>query len=342
MDVKGKKILVTGASGFIGGHVCEALVARGARVRAMARKTSDMSQLAGVDVEVFHADLGDGASLRRACEGMDAIVHTAAAVGSFGEWDHFFEVGVIGTERLIEAANRNGVSRFVHISSIATYGLKDHGGRVDEDTPFDLSPQPWNHYVREKVMSEQLLWKEHAAGRIQATSIRPSVVVGARDRNAIPRLVELLKLPVTALPGNPHMRFPVVCIEDCVSAIVSALENDVSIGRAYNVTGEPAISLSAFFALLARAVGLREPRFYLPTNVMLPAVGLLEAAWKLMKQPGEPVATRIAIVVSGYDYEIDVSRAKRELGWRSVGSYEQAIAAALAKPSQVKPGSHAA
>lgn len=322
--------------------MCEALARTGARVRAMARKSSDVSQLDGVDVELCRADLGDAESLRRACQDIDTVVHTAAAVGSFGEWDHFYETGVLGTQRLIDAAAKQGATRFIHLSSIAAYGLKDHRGPIGERTPYDRRPQAWNHYVREKVMSEQLLWKAHEEGKIQATSIRPSVVIGARDRNAIPRLVDLLRLPVTALPGRPSLRFPVVCIEDCVDAVVRSVQRDVSIGRAYNVSGETPISLADFFGLIARHAGLPPPRLYLPTSLMLPAVGMLEGAWKLLKRPGEPVATRIAIVVSGYDYEIDCSRTREDLGWSARGSYEAAIVAAMQRPSKTRPGSLAA
>jgi nucleoside-diphosphate-sugar epimerase len=196
--------------------------------------------------------------------------------------------------------------------------------------------------VREKVMSEQILWRAHEEKRIQATSIRPSVVIGARDRNAIPRLVELLRLPVTALPGRPSLRFPVVCIEDCVDAIVKSVDRDVSIGRAYNVSGDDSISLAAFFGLIAKHAHLPEPRLYLPTDMMIRAVGMLENGWKVLRKSGEPVATRIAIVVSGYDYDIDCSLTRRDLGWSAKGSYEAAIIAALEKPSAVKPGSLAA
>lgn len=341
MDLKGKRVLVTGASGFIGGHVCEALLARGAVVRAMVRRTSDVDLLRSLGVELAYADMSDVPGMEGACAGMDAVVHTAAAVGSYGEWEHFHETGVLGTQRLIEAAVKGGARRFIHVSSIATYGFRQHPGPVDEDTPFDLDPQPWNHYVREKVMSEQILWKAHEAGRIQATSIRPVIVIGARDRNAIPRLVELLRLPVTALPGNPGLRFPLVCIEDCVDAIVRSLENDVAVGRAYNVAGDEPITLGTFFAQLARHAGLEEPKIYLPTAVMTPAVGLLEGVWKLLRRPGEPFATRIAIVLAGYDYDIDCSRTKRELGWSGKGSYEAAIVAGLQKPSATKFGAAA-
>ena len=338
MTQTAKRILVTGASGFIGGHACAALVKAGVKVRAMARKSSHVGQLSGLDVEICRADLGDPESLKSACRDMDGVVHTAAAVGSFGEWEHFHEVGVRGTERLIDAAHQSGATRFIHVSSIAAYGLKDHGRRLDESTPFDLEQQPWNHYVREKVMSEQVLWRAHAAKKIQATSLRPSVVIGARDRNAIPRLVDLLRLPVTALPGRAENHFPVVTVEDCVDAIVRSVQRDVAIGQAYNVSGSQRISLTEFFGFIAKHAKLRNPRLYLPTALMLPAVGLLEAAWKRLGKEGEPVATRIAIVVSGYDYDIDCSRARRDLGWSADGSYEDAIVAALANPSETTHG----
>jgi nucleoside-diphosphate-sugar epimerase len=332
MTGKVKRVLVTGASGFIGGHVCEALTRASGQVvvRAMVRASSDVRHLEGLDVELCEADLGDPLSLERACAGVDLVVHTAAAVGSFGEWKHFHEVGVLGTERLIYAAERAGVDRIVHISSIAAYGLREYGRAVNEDCPFDEQPQGWNHYVREKVLSEQVLWKAHAAGRIQATAIRPSVVIGARDRNAIPRMADLLRLPVAALPGRADNHFPVVTIDDCVDAIVRAVNDERAIGRAYNVSGQRPIRLADIYGFVARHAGLAAPKLYLPTAMMIPAVGAFERIWKLLGRSGEPIATRIAIVVSGYDYAIDTTRAQRELGWRARDEYEAAVVAALA------------
>jgi nucleoside-diphosphate-sugar epimerase len=341
---KAKRILVTGASGFIGGHVCEALTRTADRVavRAMVRASSDVRQLDGLDVELCEADLSDPVSLERACAGVDLIVHTAAAVGSFGEWKHFHEVGVLGTERLIYAAERAGVRRFVHISSIAAYGLREHERPLTEDCPFDEQPQGWNHYVREKVLSEQTLWRAHAAKRIQATVLRPSVVIGARDRNAIPRMADLLRLPIAALPGRADHHFPVVTIDDCVDAIVRAVADERAIGRAYNVSGQRPIRLHEIYGYVARHARLAPPKLYLPTAMMIPAVGAFEGVWKLLGKSGEPIATRIAIVVSGYDYAIDTTRLQRELGWRARDEYEDAVIAALAEPSSVKPGARAA
>ncbi len=334
-----KRVLVTGASGFIGGHVCEALLKAGFTVRAMVRATSVVAHLDGLDIERVEGDLTQVESLRRACEGVDIIVHTAAPVGSYGEWEYFYQAGVVGTENLIEAAHQAGVDRFIHVSSIAVYGFKQHIGRTGVDVPFERHPEPWNHYVREKVLAEEALWAAHREGKVRATAIRPVVVIGARDRNAVPRLVDLLRLPVTALPGAPSNHFPVVTIEDCVDAILRSVQQEVAVGRAYNVSGDRRIRLDDFFALVAKHAGLRAPKLYLPTSVMVRAVGLLERTWKLLRRPGEPVATRIAIVVSGFDYDIDCTRTQQDLGWSATGSYDAAVLAAIRDPNQAARGS---
>lgn len=326
-----KRILVTGASGFIGGHACAALVRAGASVRAMVRKTSDVRHLEQNQIEICHGDLADEQSLRNACKNIDIVLHSAAVVGSFGEWEHYYETGVLGTQRLINAAHEQGVGRFVHLSSVAVYGIKHHGQAIDENAPFDHAPQSWNHYVREKVMGEEVLWAAHAAGKIQATALRPVVVIGERDRNAIPRLVDILRLPIRILPGKPDNRFPLVCIEDCVEVIVRAIENEGAIGRAYNISGTKAIPIVDIFRLVAKHAGLAPPKLFLPTSLMFGPVGLLERVWKLLGKAGEPIVTRIVIGASGYDYEFDSTRAQRELGWQPRDEYESAVMAALAR-----------
>ncbi|MCB9528629.1 MAG: NAD-dependent epimerase/dehydratase family protein [bacterium] len=324
-----RRILVTGASGFIGSHVIDALLGRGAHVRALVRRTSEIGHLEAAGVELYFGDLTDDASLRAACQGVDTVVHAAAVVGSYGSWDHFYEVGVRGTERLIDAASDAGVDRFVLISSIAVYGLRDGMARLTEETPFDREPQRWNHYVREKVLSEDALWAAHAAGRIRATAIRPAVVLGRGDRNAVPRMAGLLESPLSLFPGRGDNRFPVVVVQDCAEAIVRACEREVAVGRAYNISGKEPITQAELYAMLAEAANLAPPRWRIPCGVALSLTAGLELGWRVLRRPGEPFATRIAVAVTGYDYDVDCTRAREELGWEGRRPYRRALEEAM-------------
>jgi nucleoside-diphosphate-sugar epimerase/alkylation response protein AidB-like acyl-CoA dehydrogenase len=324
-----KRFLVTGATGFIGGHIAAHLAARGDHVRAFVRKTSRVDKLVSLGIELAYGDLTDAESLTAACKGMDGVIHNAAPVGTYGEWEHYLEEGVRGTERVLQGAIKSDARRFIFMSSIAVYGFRPHGRALSEDFPLDRSPQPWNHYVREKVMCEDLLWDAHKKGDIVLTSIRPSCVFGPGDRNIVPRMVGLLNLPVLVLPGRPGNRVPAVTIDDLVGATVCAIDEDVSHGRSYNISGASPLTQHEAFDLVATAAKIDSKWFNAPTSLFYRPVGVLEKVWAGTKLPGEPPTTRGAIALFGYDYEIDISRAVAELGFKGESSYGNSIRASL-------------
>ncbi len=319
------KALVTGASGFIGGHVVDELQRQGHDVTALVRPTSDTSHLREVEVRLATGDVTDPESLKRACEGMDWVFHNAAVVASYGSWDHYRQVGVDGTKNVIDAASSAGVKRFVHTGSIAVYGTRPKGLPFTEETPYDEKPERWNHYVREKVLSEKLLWKAHADGRIQATSIRPSVVLGSRDRTAVPRTLAVIRSPLGSLAGSRSNRFPAVVVEELAAATVKAADSDIAAGKAYNISGRLPITQQEVMNLFADAAGLKRKTLSVPTAVALQMAGMLEGIYRLARRKEEPFITRLVVAIAGNDYEIDCSRAAADLGWEGKGDYAEAI-----------------
>jgi nucleoside-diphosphate-sugar epimerase len=123
-----------------------------------------------------------------------------------------------------------------------------------------------------------------------------------------------------------------VCIKDCIEAILRVIDNDLTIGRAYNVSGKKSITISELFGLVAKHGNLKAPSIFLPPSVLYFPVGLLEGAWRLLQRPAEPLVTRIAIAIAGYDYEIVCDRAYRELDWVPEDDYASAVIAALTPP----------
>ncbi len=319
------KVLVTGATGFIGGHVVEELRARAHDVVALVRKTSKPAVLEKAGAELALGDITDQNSLERASEGVDAVVHTAAVVGTYGGWERFQRIGVDGTQHMIDAAASAAVERFVHLSSIAVYGLRGFGRPVDELVPLDDHPEPWNHYTREKVLSERLVWKAHEAGRIKATTLRPSVVLGVRDRNVVGRFVRASRLPVSGTIGLGFNRVPCVVVDELARGTVDALESDVAIGQAYNLSGRATITQRQLVSAFSRACGHRRPLFPIPAAVSLASSILLERAFELGGIESEPPLTALAVGIFGVDVAIDCSRAERDLGWLGNADYHEAI-----------------
>ena len=323
--------LVTGASGFIGGHVAEVLLARGHRVRALVRPTSDTSHLTRLGLEIVHGDLTDRASLGAACRGVDCVFHTAAVVASYGGWETYRRVGVMGTENLVDAAAGAGIGRFLHLSSIAAYGFRHRQGVVlTEDTPFDEDPEPWNHYVREKVISEKIVWRAHEARRLRATVLRPSVVLGPRDRNTAPRMLRLLQLPVNGLIGWGNNRVPCVVVEELAELALLAAESEATVGRAYNVSGLKPVTQRQLVGEFARAAGRRMMPFRVPLQVALLSSRVLEEGYELAGEHNEPFASRLGVVIFGNDSVVDCTRATAELGWNGTADYFRAIRESVA------------
>lgn len=320
------RALVTGASGFIGGHVVEALRAAGHEVVALVRPTSDVSLLDGPGVTLAVGDVTDPDSLRRACEGVSCVFHTAAVVSMYGAWEEYRRVGVVGTENMVTAAMEAKVPRFVHFGSIAVYGLRHPAGVViTEDLPYDEDPEPWNHYVREKMLSEKVVWRAHESGRIGVTSLRPSVVIGTRDRNVVTRMMNLLRLPFTGTIGLGANRVGCVVVDELARFSVAAAASQKSLGRAYNVSGRDPITQRELYSLFAKAAGKRAQPFFTPYRVAFAGASIAERLSQLAGRKEEPVLSLISVPIFGQDFTVDSSRATRELGWEGTSDYERAV-----------------
>ena len=153
--------LVTGAGGFLGEYIVEKLLARGNRVRTFAR--GDYPRLEGLDVEVQRGDIRDAAAVRKACDGIDVVFHTAAVAGIWGPWDYFYGINTLGTKHVLDGCRENGVGRLVYTSSPSvTFDGSDQCG-VDESAPY---PTRWLcHYPHTKALAEQEVLRFQALGQ---------------------------------------------------------------------------------------------------------------------------------------------------------------------------------
>jgi dihydroflavonol-4-reductase len=235
MDIQGKKIAVTGASGMLGVYICRALLKAGAKVIGVVRNPHKATFLENEGVEFRKADLLDGPSLEHAFAGVDAIVSNAAMYNLTNmDWEANYRPNKIGTENVFDEAARNGVHRVIHISSVAVYQFSIFSEINETSAQVNGEKHEGGAYRATKQLSEDLAWKISAQKDIQLTTLRPSAVYGARDKNLMPYLHMAMKLPFLPMPA---IAWPLVYAGDVARAVVSALEFDGSAGQAYNTTG---------------------------------------------------------------------------------------------------------
>jgi polyketide synthase/oxidoreductase len=284
MDLRGANVAVTGATGFLGRYIVDALLARGAHVIGVVRNPGRVPELAVKGVELRRADLAERDKLAAGFAGVAAVVSNAALFSLTNRrWQDHERANVEGTRNVLAACADAGVRRVVHVSSVAVYGLFARG-RIDEDTPqLDGTARrlPWSVYPISKAVSEQEAWRLARELGLELTTVRPCTIYGAFDPNFMPVFRRVMSLPVSIAPLG--MRMSYVYAGDVAEGIALALERDASIGRAYNLTGDG--ERWTDLADAWREAGGTTPWLALPVPVPF--------------APG-----------------FDSSRAKRELGWQ--------------------------
>ena len=318
--------LVTGATGMLGSHIAERLVALGRRVRAIVRPGSDARFLEALGVEILRGDLADPDACDRAVQGVEVVYHSAAKVGDWGTWREFQTNCIDATHNLGRAAASARVGRFLHISSTSAYGHPLEGGPpIVETAPRGQNLWIWDAYTRSKVESERVLWELADRDRLPITVIRPSWLYGERDRTTTARLVERLRQGKVMLVGSGENPLSAVYVGIVADAALLAAADTGSVGEAYNITNQGPITQRAFINLLAEAAGAPAVTRQVPYRVAYAAALLFEAKGRLVRQVRPPWVTRYATWLMGRNLEYSTDKARVRLGWSPGITYSESI-----------------
>ena len=320
-----RRALVTGATGLVGSHIVDRLVADGWTVRALVRSPS--SAHFDDSVEQFTGDVLDADAFTRAAARCDTIFHTAAAVTPRGGWEAYRRLNIDGTENAIAAAERSG-ARLLHVSSVAVYGpdgrYRGPGVKTDEATP--LGPLPERaFYARSKRESEQIVMSAHEGGRIWASAVRPSVIYGRRDRQFVPRMARALQRGVAPIIGGGHSTLAIVNAANVAAGAVLAATQDVAGGRAYNLTNDGDVTVRRFFELAAEGMGRHVRLVPVPTWLARGGFGAVRFVARHMTGGRMNVLSNASLALLTENDPFTSDRARRELGWRPVVRPEDGI-----------------
>jgi nucleoside-diphosphate-sugar epimerase len=319
--------VVTGATGLVGSHIVEHLAARGERVRALVRPTSDAAFLREQGAELAVGDLHDLDSLRRAVAGADVVYHCAARVGDWGPWSAFQADTIDATRNVLAACRAGGVGRLLHVSSIAVYGRpRTREGEVTEDAPLGQNLWLWDHYGRSKIQAEELV-RQHAPG---ATVVRPVWVYGPRDRASMPRVIAALRADRVPILGPGTNALNVLYAGDVAEGAILAATHPEARGQAYNLSSAGEVTQVELLNTLTDALGLPRIRRHVPTSLVLRWAFLLELLGRLLRRRTPPTLTRKAVSLIARSTRYSTAKARTQLGWRPEVDIREGVRRTLA------------
>ncbi|WP_022917996.1 NAD-dependent epimerase/dehydratase family protein [Ruania albidiflava] len=310
--------LVTGASGFLGGHVVAELRAHGYRVIAAGRNAAALPTGGPTLV-------GDLDALARTDQPADLVIHCAALSTPWGAWRDFARTNITGTERVLTYARRNGVRRIVHVSSPSIYAAPRHATNITENE-VDAGNR-LNNYIRSKVAAEALLHRaRREPGTPEIVILRPRGIIGPGDSSLVPRLLAVEeKIGIPLFEGGRAL-IDLTSVQNVATALRLAAETPGIDGEAINITnGDPRPFRNLIDALFAR-LG-RTPRYrHLPTKPLYAVAGLLEAVYASLPGRPEPPLTRYTLSTIAYSQTLDISKARALLGYTPQVSLDESLA----------------
>jgi len=312
------RVLVTGASGFLGRAVAAELVAAGHDVRTLQRRPSQVPGATDV-----LGSLTDAAVVERAVAGVGGVVHLAAKVSLAGDPAEFRAVNVDGTRTLLDEAERAGVSRFVQVSSpsVAHAGTSLAGVGAEPASPEHAR----GDYARTKAEAELLaLARDSAAMRVVA--VRPHIVWGPGDTQLIERVVERARRGRLPLLNGGTALIDTTYVDNAATGIVAALHRaDVAHGNAYVITnGEPR-PVGDLLAGICRAAGVPPPRLSVPAALGRAAGSLVERVWAVRPGADEPPMTRFLAEQLSTAHWFDQRDTRRALAWEPTVSIDEGL-----------------
>jgi nucleoside-diphosphate-sugar epimerase len=313
---------VTGGSGFVGGRLIERLRGEGWDVRALARSDGAAARVDQLGAEPVRGDLDDVGALRAGAEGCEVAIHCAAKADDWGDPADFERINVQGTRNVLAAAREAGVRRVVHVGTEAALMAGQPLVNVDEDAP--LRPDSAALYPATKAKAE-LAVRMANGDDLETVVIRPRFVWGRGDTTLLPALVDMVRSGRFRWIGGGRHRSATTHIDNTAEGLWLGATKAPAGGVYFVTDGDPVV-FRDFVGRMIATQGVTPPDKDIPLGVAKAAASATEGIWRALRRPGRPPLTRFAVWASGMECTIDISRARRDLGYAPVKDREEGLA----------------
>jgi nucleoside-diphosphate-sugar epimerase len=314
----GRTLFITGASGFVGGAIAQALADR-FTLRALSRSEGSDAAIRALGATPIRGELGKVTA--DAIAGSEAVVHCAAFVKQWGTREQFWNANVEGTRQLLQAARQAGARRFIHIGTEAALFHGQHMRDIDERYPYPVHT-PFL-YSETKAAAEKLVLAANAPG-FATLSIRPRFVWGPGDQTILPVLEAMVRSGRFMWIDGGRALSSTTHIANLVHAVELALERGTG-GNAYFVTDEGVTPMREFLTALLATRRLTPPTKTIPGWLARTLGTATETTWRVLGKTSEPPITRLAAAMMSLDSTITSDNARRELGYQPVISRNEGL-----------------
>lgn len=320
------KVAITGATGFLGGHVAMALYNSGVEVIALGRQPD---KLGAMPMKTVQCEITDFETLRAAFRGCAAVVHTAALSAPWGRREHFWHSNVIGSRVVSQACQLEGVGRLVYISSPAVVFGDCDAINLPDDAPY---PHRFSsHYAHTKCVAEQ----ELRSSQTPCVILRPKAIYGVGDSSLLPRIIKAARARRLPQIGNGDNLIELTHVADATRAVLLALETSrTDHAVPYTITGGERVRL---WDVIRRVLGGLDISSSLPVISLPVALGIartLEAIALITQR--EPRLTRYTAQILARTQTYDTTRAALDLGYRARVTLEDGLEQTIASLKGIK------
>jgi nucleoside-diphosphate-sugar epimerase len=304
------KVLITGATGLLGGHLINELQQRNEDIRALVLPVENADKLEKQGVKVVRGDITDASTLGPAVQDVELIFHLAGMMGVWRPISDYRLVNVTGSENLYKAAQKAGVRRYVHTSSHTVYGL-GYGRFLTEKDALRPDPDP---YSLTKAEGDRMMRRLMLNSEVETVILRPGTFFGPGDRLHFGRMAQKMKDGKGVIIGRGDNALPFCYVTDVVQGFMLAAYHGNAPGNVYNITNDHPLTQLEMFNAIADAVDGMRPTRHLP---YLPIYYGSIVAERLVARVTrtKPVVTQLGAMMFGSDNRHSVEKARRELGY---------------------------
>lgn len=311
------KAIVTGATGGLGRNMVEFLQAQGHEVIGCGRNKSIGNSL---PCKFKSFDLADKQAVLDNFESVDVVFHCAALSSPWGRYEEFYDANVVATKNVLSAINELKIPRMVHVSTPSVYfDFEDHE-LIKESY---LSKKFANHYAHTKYLAEQEVLNSPLE-RLHVSIIRPRAIFGEYDSVIVPRIEKIVARTKIPFIKNKQVIVDVTYVGNVVHAMYLCATKDIPSKQVFNITNDQPMEIYSVISLLAKSIGIDLHMRLVNYTLMYGLAVLLETFAGFLKTK-EPLVTRYSIGVIGYSQTLDISNAKKQLGYKPVYSIEQGV-----------------